>query len=94
MYRALRAVVNGFAFVLCLLLAFATFEASPWLALLFLLASIDQFEDVYYYVYEKRLVPRALMVLDIALEGVMLVVGLVMLVLSISYFLHFSTWLF
>jgi len=93
-FRVLRVVINSFAFVLCLLLAITTFEANPWLALLFLAASFDQLEDVYYYVYGRRLIPRALMPLDIVFEGVMFMVGLAMLMLSVSYYAYFSTWLF
>jgi len=93
-YRVLRVVINSFAFVLCLLLAITTFEANPWLALLFLAASFDQLEDVYYYVYGRRLMPRALMPLDLIFEGVMFMVGLAMLMLSVSYYAYFSTWLF
>jgi hypothetical protein len=94
LYRVLRVVINSFAFVLCLLLAITTFEANPWLALLFLAASFDQLEDVYYYVYGRRLMPRALMPLDLVFEGVMFMVGLAMLMLSVSYYAYFSTWLF
>lgn len=94
MYRVLRVVINSFAFVLCLLLAITTFEANPWLALLFLASSFDQLEDVYYYVYGRRLIPRALMPLDLVFEGVMFMVGLAMLMLSVSYYAYFSTWIF
>jgi len=94
MSRVLRVIVNSFAFVLALVMSIVTLQYNPLLSILFLLASFDQFEDVYYYVYGKRLIPRSLMFLDIVFEGVMFMVGLAMLLLSVSYYAYFSTWLF
>jgi hypothetical protein len=93
-YRVFRVIINSFAFILTLIMAVVTFQYHPWLALVFLLASFDQFEDVYYYVYGKRLIPRSLMFFDIIFEGVMFMIGLAMLMLSVSYYAYFSTWFF
>jgi hypothetical protein len=94
MYRVFRVIVNSFAFVLTIVTSVVTLQYNPWLSTVFFLASLDQFEDVYYYVYGKRLIPRSLMFLDIVFEGVMFMIGLAMLMLSVSYYAYFSTWLF
>jgi len=94
MYRVFRVIINSFAFILTIVMSVATFQYNPWLSIVFFLASLDQFEDVYYYVYGKRLIPKSLMFLDIVFEGVMFMIGLAMLMLSVSYYAYFSTWLF
>jgi hypothetical protein len=94
MYRVLRVILNSFAFILMLIMAVVSFQYHPLLALVFLLTSFDQFEDVYYYVYGKRLIPASLKFFDIVFEGIMFMIGLAMLLLSVSYYAYFSTWLF
>ncbi|MCC6057977.1 MAG: hypothetical protein LM568_03565 [Desulfurococcaceae archaeon] len=94
MYRVFRVIVNSFAFVLTIVMSVVTFQYNPLLSIVFFLASLDQLEDVYYYIYGKRLIPRSLMFIDIVFEGVMFMVGLAMLLLSVSYYAYFSTWFF
>jgi hypothetical protein len=94
MYRVFRVIVNSFAFVLTIVMSVVTFQYNPWLSIVFFLASLDQLEDVYYYVYGKRLVPRSLMFIDIVFEGIMFMIGLAVLLLSVSYYAYFSTWFF
>jgi hypothetical protein len=94
MYRVFRVIVNSFAFVLTIVMGVETLQYNPLLSIVFFLASLDQLEDVYYYVYGKRLIPRSLMFFDIIFEGVMFMIGLAMLMLSVSYYAYFSTWLF
>jgi hypothetical protein len=92
--RVLRVIVNSFALVVLAVLGAVTLQFNPLLATLFFLSALDQFEDVYYYVYGKRLVPRRLMPLDIVLELILVLVGAGMFVLSLIYYYFFSTWFF
>lgn len=94
MLRLLRVIVNSFALVVLTVLGAVTLQFNPLLATLFFLSAIDQFEDVYYYVYGKRLVPRHLMPLDIVFESILVLVGVGMFVLSLIYYYFFSTWFF
>ena len=94
MLRLLRVIVNSFALVVLAVLGVVTLQFNPLLAMLFFLSAIDQFEDVYYYVYGKRLVPRHLMPLDIVFESILVLVGVGMFVLSLIYYYFFSTWFF
>jgi hypothetical protein len=94
MYRVFRVIVNSFAFVLTIAMGVVTLQYNPLLSIVFFLASLDQLEDVYFYIYGKRLIPRSLMFIDIVFEGVMFMIGLAMLLLSVSYYAYFSTWFF
>jgi hypothetical protein len=94
LFRVLRVVVNSFALVVLAVLGVVTLQFNPLLALIFFLSAIDQFEDVYYYVYGKRLMPRYLMPLDIVFESILVLVGVGMFVLSLIYYYYFSTWFF
>jgi hypothetical protein len=94
MYRVFRVIANSFAFVLTIVMGVVTLQYNPLLSIVFFLASLDQLEDVYYYIYGKRFIPRSLMFFDIIFEGVMFMIGLAMLLLSVSYYAYFSTWLF
>jgi len=90
----IRVIINSFSFVLLLILAYVVWESNPLLSVLFMLASIDQFEDVYYYVHRKRLFPSWLMPLDIIFEGVLAIVGFIMFFFSVIYYAYFETWFF
>jgi len=92
--RALRVIVNSFTFILLLLLACVVWRSSPLLSLLLALAAVDQFEDVYFYTYGRRLLPSWLMPLDLVFEVVAAGVGLGMLVFSLAYYAYFETWFF
>jgi len=94
MYRVLRVIINSFGFVAMCIVAYVVWQTNPWLSLLFALSAFDQFEDVYYYVYNKRLLPRWALPLDLLGEGVLIVFGLTMLVMSVAYYVYFSTWFF
>ena len=94
MFRVIRVIINSFSFVLLLILAYVVWEGNPLLSVLFMLASIDQFEDVYYYVHRKRLFPSWFMPLDIIFEGVLAIVGFIMFFFSVIYYAYFETWFF
>jgi len=66
----------------------------PILSILLFLASFDQFEDVYYYVYEKRLIPAWLMPIDIIFEGIVASIGIGIILFSFMYMTYFQTWFF
>jgi len=93
-YRLVRIVVNSFAGCLLLLVAGVFFSYNILLSLILILVSLDQFEDVYYYVYKKRLVPFWLMPLDLVFEGMCASVGVGIALFSIMYMLYFQTWFF
>jgi len=87
-------VINSFAGCLMLLVAAALWPYSPWLSLLVALASIDQFEDVYYYAFGRRLVPRWLAPVDVLFEGVCAALGAAIAIFSLVYMSYFNTWFF
>jgi hypothetical protein len=90
----LRVVINSFAFVILTILGVVTLQFNLPLGALLLLSTIDQLEDVYYYVYGKRLMPKSLMPLDVVLELVLAFVGMVMFITSLIYYQYFPTWFF
>jgi len=92
--RVLRVIINSFTFILLLLLSTVFWETNALIALLLLLASIDQLEDVYCYVYGKRLFPSWFMPFDLIFEFVALGIGFCMLVFGLIYYSYFETWLF
>lgn len=94
MWRMARIIINSFVFVLLLLIAYMIWSSSPLLAFLLVLAAIDQFEDVYYYTYRKRLFPMWFMPIDVMFEMVVVVIGLGILVFSLIYYAYFETWFF
>ena len=94
MFRVFRVIINGFAFVMLAILGVVILQFNLPLGLLLLLSTIDQFEDVYYYVYGKRLMPRSLMPLDVVLELILAFVGLGMFIMSLIYSQYFPTWFF
>jgi len=76
------------------MLAYAFINTNPALSLLLVLASFDQFEDVYYYTTGRRLLPRWFMPFDIVFEVTAVLIGLAILVFSLIYFSYFQTWFF
>jgi len=92
--RVARIIINSFAFILLVILAYVMWQSNPTFSILLALAAIDQFEDVYYYVYRKRLFPSWFMPIDVVFEVVLFVVGLGMLLFSITYYIYFETWFF
>jgi len=92
--RVVRVVINSFALILLGMLAYAFWSSNPAYSLLLAVAAIDQFEDVYYYVYRKRLFPDWFKPFDMVFEGVLFAIGLGMLFFSISYYVYFETWFF
>jgi len=92
--RVVRIIINSFALILLVILAYIMWQSNPTFSLLLALAAIDQFEDVYYYTYRRRLFPSWFMPLDVIFEVVLFVVGLGMLLFSITYYIYFETWFF
>jgi hypothetical protein len=90
----LRVIINSFAFIVLAILGVVTLQFNLPLGVLFLLSTIDQLEDVYYYVYGKRLVPKPLMPLDVVFELVLAFVGVAMFITSLIYYQYFPTWFF
>lgn len=94
MKRILRIVVNSIAFFLLILSGCLVFETNTLLALLMFIASIDQLEDVYTYTYNRRLFPKAFIVFDLVLEGILVVAGGMMLIYGFLYYQYFHTYFF
>ena len=93
-YRIFRITINSFAMVLMLLVAFFIWGYSPLYSVLFFLSALDQFEDVYYYVYRKRLVPLWMLPFDVMFEVVLAGIGIAIFVFSLLYYAYFQTWFF
>jgi len=91
-FRVVRMSVNGFAGVLMVLFGFMLWYYNPLWSILMFLAAIDQFEDVAYYAWGKRIIPKYLMPLDILFEGAVFIFGLAILFLSATYYSFFQTW--
>ena len=94
MFRLVRIIVNSFAGCMMLIMGGIFWSFDPILAVVLFLASIDQFEDVYYFVYGKRLIPDWLMPVDVVFEGVVASLGLGIILFSIMYMSYFQTWFF
>lgn len=94
MFRVVRIIVNSFTLVLLLVIAYVMWQSNPLLSILLILAAVDQFEDVYYYTYMKRLFPSWFMPIDIVLEMLVMGIGVGMLLFSIVYYAYFETWFF
>ena len=92
--RVVRVIINSFTFILLLIIAYVMWQSNPLLSFLLALAAIDQFEDVYYYVYRRRLFPDWFMPFDIIFEIVVIGIGLGMLLFSLIYYAYFETWFF
>jgi len=92
--RVVRIIINSFTFILLLIIAYVMWQSNPLLSFLLALAAIDQFEDVYYYTYRRRLFPSWFMPLDMIFEMVVIGIGLGMLIFSLIYYAYFETWFF
>jgi len=92
--RVVRIIVNSFTFILLLVIAYVMWQSNPLFSILLILAAVDQFEDVYYYTYMKRLFPSWFMPIDMVLEMLVIGIGIGMLLFSIVYYAYFETWFF
>ncbi|MEM1554589.1 MAG: hypothetical protein QXU09_02110 [Thermoproteota archaeon] len=94
MNRVIRVILNSTAFVLICIVGVLLLESSPNLGLLILLSSIDQLEDVYTYIYNRRLFPKSFFIIDIFFEILSIIVGAWMMLLGIMYYPFFHTLFF
>jgi hypothetical protein len=92
--KLLRIVVNSFAFVIIIILAYIFWQSNPLFSIVLFLSAIDQLEDVYYYSYGKRFFPKWFMPLDIIFEFTLFGIALMMFIFSIIYYAYFETWFF
>ena len=90
----MRVIINSFTFILLLIIAYVMWQSNPLLSLILALTAIDQFEDVYFYVYRKRMFPDWFMPFDMLFETVALGIGLGILIFSLTYYMYFETWFF
>ncbi|HID40759.1 MAG TPA: hypothetical protein EYP33_01230 [Pyrodictium sp.] len=92
--RIFRIVVNSFAFVVLLILAFMCLKGNPPLAVLLFLSAFDQLEDVIYYTYGRRLIPDWAMPIDFVLEGALIATAVATITLCLFYFTYFHSFFF
>lgn len=92
--RIARIIINSFTFILLLIIAYIMWQSTPMLSFILALAAIDQFEDVYYYTYRKRLFPSWFMPIDMIFEMIVIALALGMLMFSLLYYIYFETWFF
>jgi len=92
--RIVRIIINSFTFVLLLIIAYVMWQSNPLLSFLLALAAVDQFEDVYFYVYRKRLFPDWFMPFDMIFEMAVIGIGLGLLIFALIYYVYFETWFF
>jgi len=94
LFRVARIIINSFVFVLMLVLAYVMWQSNPLFSFLLALVAVDQFEDVVYYVYRRRLFPDWFMPIDMIFEMAVMGIGLGMLIFSLLYYAYFETWFF
>lgn len=94
MMRLFRVMINSFVFILLVVVAYVMWRSNPLLSVVLLLAAVDQFEDVYTYVYGRRLFPPWFMPFDFVFEMVVLGLGILLFVFSLIYYSYFETWFF
>jgi len=92
--RLVRIIMNSFTFMLLLIVAYVVWGGNPLLSVFLVLAAVDQFEDVYYYTYRRRLFPEWFRPIDMIFEMFVVGIGLGMLVFSLMYYMYFETWFF
>ncbi len=87
------AVCDGFAFWMLLLTFALLLPVNPIFAILCLLSSFDQFDDVYYDIYRRHIYPSRLIfeICNILLELVCLLVAVGLEVFTSIYFIYFPT---
>jgi len=86
-----RILGNLLAFLLCLVLALWFAKYNPLIAILFLVAAFDNYEDVYESLTHKYLIPKEFLIIDILVEIFMLLFGTFLFVFGIIYYLYFQT---
>jgi hypothetical protein len=89
-----RVVINSISFFILLALAYYIFKINPLLGVIFVLASIDQIEDVYRITTGKHPIPAYLAPIDIIFETILTLTGLFMLIISVVYWYSFESWFF
>lgn len=92
--RVLRIIFNSFVFVVLVIMATMFWPTNPLLSIVLAMAAFDQFEDVYYYTYRRRLLPDWFMPFDVIFEMIVIAIGVGMLVLGLIYYSYFETWFF
>jgi len=90
----IRAIANSVAFVILIAVSLGLFNENPFLALLLVASSLDQFEDVYGIVTKKRLLPSWFAPVDILFEGIATGLGIGLLLFGLMYYSYFSSWFF
>ncbi len=94
MIRTLREIANSVAFVVIIAMSLAFFNENPFLALLLVACSLDQFEDVYGIVTKRRLLPSWFAPVDVLFEGVATGVGIGILLFGLMYYSYFASYFF
>jgi hypothetical protein len=85
MIRAILVVTNMISGFILLLLSVVWFRISVLATLILLLASFDQFEDVYFYVTGRSVFPRVMAGLDLGAEILQFTIAVAIFVLGASY---------
>jgi len=85
MLRGLFAAINLLVGILLILLSVAWFRISPIVSAILLLASFDQFEDLYFLATGRSLFPPILSGLDIGAELMQLILGAAIILFGLSY---------
>ncbi|RLE66356.1 MAG: hypothetical protein DRJ38_01875 [Thermoprotei archaeon] len=85
MLKTFFAAINLLVGVLLVLLSIAWFRISPLVSVILLIASFDQFEDVYFLAKGRSLFPPILSGLDVGAELMQFVLGVAIMLFGASY---------
>lgn len=90
----LRVMLNSIAFFVMIYLAVYLFKYNPLWGIVILISALDQLEDVYFYTTNSRLIPSWFRPVDIVLEGVLALVGVIMALFGLIYWYSFDSLFF
>lgn len=92
--ETVKVIANSVSFILMIVLALYALKFNPLYGIALVFSAFDQVEDVYEVVAGKALLPRWFRWVDVVGEGIVLIIGLLMLVFGITYWYVFSSWFF
>ncbi|MEM2029902.1 MAG: hypothetical protein QW734_02870 [Candidatus Bathyarchaeia archaeon] len=91
MLKLFRITANIFSFFLLLIAGYYLLTFNTVWAFIVFISAIDQLEDAYELVYNRRLIPAWLIPFDVIFEGILVVASSLMLIYSVIYYWWFES---
>lgn len=85
MFKLLRITANILSFFLLLIAGYYILTFNTVWGFIIFLSAIDQLEDAYELVYNRRLIPAWLIPFDVVFEGILVVASSLMLIYAVIY---------